>query len=152
MVSSILCKFLALLKKNLSTFFLCWLKITWSLNYHELEGLTCFLQTRLLDRRGHSLSQHTQFLKMRMIFFWNFDTLNRTNTLTSCSLRSRAFCASRSRKFSKKKVCLNRLKMLWNAKQCKKKKIYPFDRLRASRVAQSPSGVAQWNFNTINRT
>ena len=27
-----------------------------------------------------------------------------------------------------------------------------FDRLRASRVAQSPSGVAQWNFNTINWT
>ena len=29
---------------------------------------------------------------------------------------------------------------------------YPFDALRALRVAQSPSGVAQWNFNTINRT
>ena len=29
---------------------------------------------------------------------------------------------------------------------------YPFNRLRASRVAQSPSGVAQLNFNTINRT
>ena len=27
--------------------------------------------------------------------------------------------------------------------QKKKQKIYPFDRLRASRVAQSPSGVAQ---------
>ena len=25
--------------------------------------------TRLLVRRGHSLSQHTQFLKMKMIFF-----------------------------------------------------------------------------------
>ena len=37
-------------------------------------------------------------------------------------------------------------------KKKKKKKMYPFDRLRASRVAQSPSGVAQWNFNTINRT
>ena len=28
-------------------------------------------------------------------------------------------------------------------KKKKKKKIYPFDQLRASRVAQSPSGVAQ---------
>ena len=27
------------------------------------------LWTRLLDRRGHSRSQHTRFLKMRMIFF-----------------------------------------------------------------------------------
>ena len=27
--------------------------------------------------------------------------------------------------------------------EMQKKKIYPFDRLRASRVAQSPSGVAQ---------
>ena len=67
--------------------------------------LTIFSHTtRLLGRRSHSLSQHTQFLKMRMIFFfWNFDTFNQTNTLASCSLRSRAFCASRSRKFSKKK-------------------------------------------------
>ena len=36
--------------------------------------------------------------------------------------------------------------------EMQKKFFYPFDRLRTSRVAQCPSGVAQWNFNTINRT
>ena len=48
--------------------------------------------------RGHSLSQHTQFLKNNMIaendfYLWNFDTISRTNTLATCSLRSCAFCA-----------------------------------------------------------
>ena len=69
--------------------------------------LTSAILTRLLEHRGHSLSQHTQFLKNNMIaendFLWNFDTIKRTNTLAFGSLRSRAFYASRSRKFSKKK-------------------------------------------------
>ena len=68
----------------------------------------CHQSTRALDRRGHGLSQHIQYLKNNMIdendfFLWNFDTINRTNTLASCLLRSRASCASRSRKFLKKK-------------------------------------------------
>ena len=33
-----------------------------------------------------------------------------------------------------------------------KKFFYPFSPLRASRIAQSPSGVAQLDFNTINWT
>ena len=56
-----------------------------------------------------------QYDSWEWFFLWNFDTIKRTNTLASGSIRSRAFYASRSRKFSKKKVCLNRLEMLWNA-------------------------------------
>ena len=70
------------------------------------------ISTRAL-RRGHSLSQHAQFLKNNMIaendFLWNFDTIDRT---TRSHLPR--FDRVRSRKFSKK-VCLNRLEMLWNA-------------------------------------
>ena len=42
----------------------------------------------------------------------------------------------------KKKMCLNRLEMLWNTQKCKKK-FYPFDPLRAKRVAPSPIDEAQ---------
>ena len=59
------------------------------------------LYTRAL-RRGHSFSQHTQFLKNNMIaendFLWNFARVLR-------------FALKKS---FEKKVCLNRLKMLWN--------------------------------------
>ena len=41
----------------------------------------------------------------------------------------------------------NALKRIEMQKKC----LYSFDPLRASCVAQSPSGVAQWNFNTINQ-
>ena len=61
--------------------------------------------TRLLGRRGHSLSQHTQFLKNNMIAENDsfYETLIQSSGPTR-SLRSRALYASRSRKFSKKSV------------------------------------------------
>ena len=52
-----------------------------------------------------------------------------------------AFCVSRSQKFSKKKyvsIDMKCSKMYRNTK-----KIYPFDPLLASRVAQNPSNVVQ---------
>ena len=89
--------------------------------------------------RGHSLSQHTQFLKNNMIaendFFLNFDTINRTNTFTSCSLRAHENFRKKSVSQSTRNA-LKRIKM-------QKKIFYPFDRLRALRVPQSPSGIAQ---------
>ena len=58
-------------------------------------------RTRLLDRRGHSLSQHTKFLKMRMNLFYE-TLIHRTNTLAFCSLRSR-FALRTHENFHKKK-------------------------------------------------
>ena len=67
--------------------------------------------------------------------------------LASCSLCLSAF----SQRFFEKKKCVSIVS------KCSKthrndKKIYPLDPLRALRIAQSLSGVAQWNINTINRT
>ena len=64
--------------------------------------------------------------------------------LASRSLRSRTFRASRSQKFFEKNKCVSiDSKYSETHRNAKKKKIYPFDRLRASRVAQSASGEAQ---------
>ena len=62
--------------------------------------------------------------------------------LASRSLRSRAFRASRSQKFSKKSVSQSTQNALKRVKM-QTKNFTPFDRLRASRVVQSPSGIAQ---------
>ena len=84
-----------------------------------------YIETRLLDRRGHSLSQHKQFLKMRMIFFY----VNLIHSIgPTCSHLARfarvrfALCAHEN--FRKKSVsqstqnALKRIEM-----QTKKKKI-----------------------------
>ena len=107
--------------------------------------------TRLLDRRDHSLSQHTQFLKMRMIFY---ETLTHSiGPKRSHLVRfARARFALRAHENFRKKKCVSIDSKCSKTHRNAKKKFYLFDRLRASRVAQSPSGVAQWNFNTINRT
>ena len=67
------------------------------------------LITRLLGRRSHSLSQHTQFLKNNMIaendFLWNFDTIKR-NQHARIWLASLAR-VSRSQKFFEKKKCVS---------------------------------------------
>ena len=124
---------------------------------HTLNKLSLVLMrrinlTRLLDRRGHSLSQHTQFLKMRMIFY---ETLLHSIGPTRSHLArfaSARFALHTHKNFWEKKSVSQSTQNALKRIEMQKKIFYPFDRLRASRVAQSPSGVAQWNFNTINRT
>ena len=105
--------------------------------------------TRAL-RRGHSLSQHTQSLKNNIIaendFLWNFDTFDRTNTLASCSLCSHAFCASHSRKFSRKKSVSqstrNALKRIEMPKKKKKKiQLWPITRFARSAKPERRSAM-----------
>ena len=115
---------------------------------------------------GHSLSQHTQCLKNNMVaendFFYEtfLQSIGPTRShlarfarillasLASCSLRSylaRFACKRfvlRALKNLRKKMCISIDSKCSETQKCKKK-IYPFDRLRASRVEQSPSGVAQ---------
>ena len=95
--------------------------------------------TRLLGRRGHSFSQHTQFLKNNMIAendFFFYETLIQSSGPTRLHLArfARARFTLRAHENFRKKKCVS---------IDSKKIFYPFDRLRASRVAQSPSGVAQ---------
>ena len=59
-------------------------------------------------------------------------------TLASCSLCLHAFCASRSRKFSKKKKCVSiDSKCSETHRNAKKKNVYPFGQLRVCRSIQS---------------
>ena len=74
------------------------------------------VETRLLGRRGHSLSQHTQFLKNNMIdenVFYEtlIQLIGPTRSHLACFVRKR-FALLTHKKISKKKVCLNRLEML----------------------------------------
>ena len=63
--------------------------------------------TRLLDRRGHSLSQHTQFLKMRMIFFYETLIHSIEPTRSHLARFARARFALRAHENLKKKKCVS---------------------------------------------
>ena len=106
--------------------------------------------TRAL-RRGHSLSQHTQFLKNNMIaekdLLGNFDIFYRTEVQTLPSRLhlarfARARFAHRARENFRKKSVSQSTRNALKRIEMQKNFFYPFDVLRASRVAQSPSGVA----------
>ena len=62
-------------------------------------------------------------------------------------------CASRvarsSRKFSKKKSVSQSTRNALKRIEMQKKNLYPFDRLRASRVAQSASAKREWRSATL---
>ena len=100
--------------------------------------------TRAL-RRALSLSQHTQFLKKNMIAENNFFYENLIQSIGSTRLHLARFACARythraHENFRKKSVSQSTQNVL---KRIEMKKIYPFDPLRASHVAQRPSGVAQ---------
>ena len=108
---------------------------------HSHPQSLCSLE---IFKKKKSVSQSTQNalkrVKMQKIFFYSFWPITRF---------------ARSAKFTKifeKNKCVSIDSKCSETHRNAKKNFYPFDRLRASRVAQSPSGVAQWNFNTINRT
>ena len=86
--------------------------------------------TRALDRRGHSLSQHTQFLKNNMI---DENVFNETliqligPTLSHLARYARAFFALRAHENFRKKKCVSIGSKCSETHRNAKKYFNPFD-------------------------
>ena len=111
--------------------------------FNQVQAYRPAPRTFQLDLRGYSVASLPRASRF---------------ALASRSLRSRAFCASRSQKiFEKKSVSQSTQNALKRVKMQKKKLFTPFDPLRASRVARSlrkfskKISVSQSTRNTLKR-
>ena len=74
--------------------------------------------------------------------------INQTNRLTSCLLRSRAFCASRSRKFTKKKSVSQSTRNALKRIEMQKKNVTPLTITRFALIAKPERRSAmKFNYN-----